>query len=144
MAKKKSKTKKKVKEIMQKKDDESLHVRSVRPQSKNVSGMISANSNKHVVDSRAETIPMLTWCREKVVLTKKQSRECHHPWGNCSESVPWHALTGRRRSRRHRVVLYSRTISLHRMPKATMFPCIRCRQVADKMNHMGVARIISW
>ena len=37
MAKKKSKkTKKKVKEIMQKKDDESLHVRSVRPQSKNV------------------------------------------------------------------------------------------------------------
>ena len=37
MAKKKSKkTKKKVKEIMQKKDDESLHVRGGRPQSKNV------------------------------------------------------------------------------------------------------------
>src|SRR6185437_5292281 len=110
---------------------------SVRSQT----GLITSSNNK-AIESRMQMIPILEWCRSNVVLTKKQFRGCRHLWGNCSESVPWHALTGRRRSRRHRVVLYSRTISLRKM--VTVFPCAKCQQVADKMNHMDIARILSW
>ena len=96
------------------------------------------------IESRMQMMPILEWCRSNVVLTKEKSMKCRHPWGNCSESVPWHALTGRRRSRQHRVVLYSRTIFLCRMQMVTMFPCIKCQWVADRMDHMGIARILSW
>src|SRR6266487_6566586 len=59
-------------------------------------GLILSSKNKKARESRMQMIPILEWCRSNVVLTMEELGECRHPWGNCSESVPWHALTGRR------------------------------------------------
>src|SRR5947209_3101327 len=49
-------------------------------------------NNKLIAESRVKAIPALS----NVVLIRREPRLCDHLWGNCSESVPWQALHGRK------------------------------------------------
>ena len=71
-------------------------------------GTITNKENsKSIAMSRVRTIPILQWCHSNVAQTRKESDRCNYSWCNCAESVPWRAMHGRKRSQRHRVVLWS-------------------------------------
>lgn len=101
-------------------------------------------NNKLIADSRVERIPALQWCQSNVVLTKEESENLKHPWGNCAESVPWWVnLCGQQTNRQHHVVLYSRTVLTRGKVEKVIPPCTFCRKVKNRMKDQMHVKIRS-
>jgi hypothetical protein len=70
------------------------------------------------------------------VQTKKKMKGCKNSWGQCSESVPWCALHGKKTTRKHRATLYYRTVDLN---GNSILPCLHCQAVINS-THLAIIR----